>query len=312
MLQEINSRLSELQEALFTQESYRRRIDELESDIVFHKDGLRDLAEKLDSEEADVDELEGLSMRGMFLSVFGDKEKELDRERREYFAAWLKHDQLEETIHEMEKELLSLRDGLRTMGDIRSQRIALMKQKEEALLATDSDIASTLFRLAEERGELSGARKELDEASREGFILLEGLDSIINDLKRAAGWGTLDLLGGGIVATAVKHSKIDDARARIAGVQTQLNRFKREMTDVEMDAKLHIEIDGFTTFADFFFDGLIFDWIVQSHISKSLAQVENTRRSVSACLNQLSSLLKKNQSRDVAIMKERRALIERA
>ena len=82
--------------------------------------------------------------------------------------------------------------------------------------------------------------------------------------------------------------------------------------DVEMDANLHIEIDGFTTFADFFFDGLIFDWIVQSHISKSLAQVENTRQSVSSCLNQLSSLLKINQSRDVAIMKERLTLIERA
>jgi len=36
-----------------------------------------------------------------------------------------------------------------------------------------------------------------------------------------------------------------------------------------------LEIGDFLTFADYFFDGLIADWLVQSKIQDAKAQVEN-------------------------------------
>ena len=205
-----------------------------------------------------------------------------------------------------------LRGRRKALGDLRTQRAAPLREKEQFLIEADDHYSEILLELAKERGTLLAVRNELDEALREGFILQEGLDGIIGELRKARGWGAFDMLGGGLIVTAIKHSNIDDARARIAGVQMQLNRFRREMQDVNMETDIQIEIGRFTTFADFFFDGLIFDWVVQSQISKSLSQVEQTRRAVSACLSQLSSNHERNKARDLAIVHERRMLIEAA
>jgi len=312
MLDELNKRLEEIQKQVVEQDLKGRRIRDMESDLQIQRERVEDLALLLVSEEADVDELEGLSIRGMFLSVFGDKEQELDKEKSEYFAAWLKHDQALETAKYTSVEIESLRKKRKALGDLRAQKATLLKEKEQFLIAANDHYSEVLLALAQERGTLMAERNELGEALREGFLLQEGLDEIIRDLRKARGWGAFDLLGGGLIVTAVKHSNIDDARARIAGVQMQLNRFRREMSDVNMETEIVIVIGNFTTFADYFFDGLIFDWVVQSQISKSLSQVEQTRRAVTLCLSQLSAQHENNKTRDIEIVHERRTIIEKA
>ncbi len=312
MLDELNERIEELKNRVVEHETKSRRIRDLESDLQLYGERIVELASILKSEEDDVDQLEGNSIRGMYLSLLGDNEKVLAEEKREYFAAWLKHDQAVETAKQTRTEIASLRARGLKLGDLRSRQVALFREKERFLIEADDHYSEQLLALAEERGVFLAERNELDEAIREGFILQEGLDGVIRELRQAQGWGVFDLLGGGLIATAVKHSNLDDARVKIAGVQLQLNRFKREMADVDVKTNLEIEIGRFTTFADFFFDGLMFDWIVQSQISKSLSTVEQTQRAVSDCLNQLSLRQEKNKARDIAIVHDRRNVINRA
>ena len=68
-----------------------------------------------------------------------------------------------------------------------------------------------------------------------------------------------------------------------------MNRFHRELSDLTIttDTSLDINISTFDTFADYFFDGLIFDWMVQSKINKSLIDTEKTSKNISKILRTL-------------------------
>ena len=100
------------------------------------------------------------------------------------------------------------------------------------------------------------------------------LGLVIESLESAEGWGTWDILGGGLLSTAAKHSHIDDAKDYAHNTKFALLRFQNELSDVSLTMNIDINIDSFETFADYFFYGLISDWVVQSGICESLDGVQ--------------------------------------
>lgn len=130
-----------------------------------------------------------------------------------------------------------------------------------------------MLRLSEQLADAQSDLKELDEAINVGNETLDSLEKVLSSLKSASNWGTWDLLGGRMIATAIKHSRIDEARMSVHRVQQLLRRFQEELAEVEREPDIAIEIGSFATFADYFFDGLIADWVVQSRIESSLENV---------------------------------------
>jgi len=129
-------------------------------------------------------------------------------------------------------------------------------------------------------------------------------------LESAENWGTWDIFGGGLLSTAVKHSRIDNARNEISDVQIKMSQFKRELADVEKNVELQIDIGGLESFADFFFDSLIIDWIVQSKIVQSLERSETARDVIVKSVNELEDLKKIAQNKVRDIQEKRALLIE--
>ena len=66
--------------------------------------------------------------------------------------------------------------------------------------------------------------------------------------------------------------------------KADLRIFQKELRDVEAIQNQHIDIGGFLTFADFFFDGLIADWMVQS-------KIQNARKQVADAISQVEWIL---------------------
>jgi len=120
------------------------------------------------------------------------------------------------------------------------------------------------------------------------------------------------MLGGGFIATAVKHNRIDEARSAIHSAQNALRRFEKELADVQRDVNIRIDIGGMLEFADFFFDGLIVDWIVQGRIKDSLAEVSAKRRRISGIVADLEKELRNAEEELTALRRRREALIEQA
>ena len=72
----------------------------------------------------------------------------------------------------------------------------------------------------------------------------------------------------------IKHGKLDGARLAAGEARYHLDRFARELDDVQMHAMgIDVDVGGFATFADYFLDGLLFDWVVQSKIGSAKDQV---------------------------------------
>ena len=50
-------------------------------------------------------------------------------------------------------------------------------------------------------------------------MAIKGLKLTLESIRKAQNWGTFDMLGGGLLVTALKHSKMNDAKALIHDVQ---------------------------------------------------------------------------------------------
>ena len=82
--------------------------------------------------------------------------------------------------------------------------------------------------------------------------------------------------------------KLGSAESDIEAVRRSLRKSSKELRDVNgMDS---VEIGGFLTFADFFFDGFIADILVQSKIGKAQRQCDDALRQVRQIRGQLIAL----------------------
>ena len=117
--------------------------------------------------------------------------------------------------------------------------------------------------------------REIREAIEAGERALDSLKDARKSLKSARGWGIVDLLGGDTFSGLFKHMKIGDANKSLNRAKVDLERFRRELTDVRDIQGLDIEIGNFMTFADFFFDGFLADIMVQSKIRKAQQDIDD-------------------------------------
>ncbi len=95
------------------------------------------------------------------------------------------------------------------------------------------------------------------------------------------------MLGGGLLSDVIKHSHLNDAQDSIDEVQSLLHQFHSELADIQINEDISIQIDGFTKFADFFFDGIFSDWMVQSRINSSIQAVSDLETKVDKVVSQL-------------------------
>ena len=93
-----------------------------------------------------------------------------------------------------------------------------------------------------------------------------------------------------MLTTYIKRSKMKDADALVQKARISLKRFQRELMDVDTIPEFHLETGDFLTFADYFFDGIVADWLVQSKINEAKNQVDNAIQRVNYLLSQLRHL----------------------
>ena len=240
----------------------------------------------LDKENLDVEKLEKMSLTHLFSTVLGNSEEKLEKERREALAARLKYGQVEKDLEDVKRRIERLVSERRELENSRAEYDRLFALKKEELLREKGDKSQQILPLMEKANFLKARKKEIFEALCVGNDILMKLEKALGSLDSAAGWGTFDLLGGGLVANIAKHSHIDEAKQEIEDVQRMLILFRSELADVKMSSDMDIETGGFAMFADFFFDGLIADWYMQSKINSS-------RDSVCSAIDQIKAVMAK-------------------
>lgn len=131
---------------------------------------------------------------------------------------------------------------------------------------------------------------EIREAVAAGERALTSLRRAQEKLDSARNWGLFDLFGGGFITDMIKHSRMNDASALMENARADLLVFQRELRDVCVPMEFRMEVSDFLTFADFFFDGVIADYLVQSKIADARAQVGDAIYQVERLLRDLRGL----------------------
>ncbi len=133
-------------------------------------------------------------------------------------------------------------------------------------------------------------KKEYQEAVAAGNRALKSLRNAQRELDSARNWGIVDLLGGGMVSAFIKRSRMKEAQSLMDEAKRDMQEFRRELGDICMDENLNVKTGEFLTFADYFFDGILADWLVQDRIQKARDQAAEAVRRVEEILSQLKNV----------------------
>jgi len=111
----------------------------------------------------------------------------------------------------------------------------------------------------------------------EALNLVNQLIPLVNDAERslssARNWSFLDVLGGGLITDLIKHSKLNKASNTMNQVNYLMQQLQRVLGSIQFPVDYRMNVGGFSTFADFFFDSGIVDAYMMSKIWTSLNEV---------------------------------------
>ena len=119
--------------------------------------------------------------------------------------------------------------------------------------------------------------------------LIAELDQAERQLSSARNWGFLDVLGGGLITDLIKHSKLNNAKLSMERVNYLLQELKRVLGGISMPGDYSMNVGGFETFADFFFDSGIVDVYMTAKIMSSLNEVRSLKNRCYELRNKLTN-----------------------
>lgn len=307
----IQDRLLQAAQKVREQETLLHRREATCKSIQQQKEYWQQLKIQLDSELKDVEQLDGFTLQNFWHSIKGTKDVARHKEQEEYLAAKMKFDSANAALENLHNDLRRIGNDLASLGDVQPEYRSALQEKERYLLPSDKPESRRLWEIAERLGCLQAQDKELSEAISAGQKASQGLTEVEKSLSSAQGWGVVDILGGGLIITAIKHSHIGTARHQINQAQQQLRRFQTELADVQKTNN-SLEIGNIWIMADFLLDGLLFDFIVQSRISDAQHRTRQLKREILATMQDLQKLHRENQQEAEKLNEERQRLIEAA
>lgn len=286
-----DEQLNNLQQQVTRKAHLEKIAEELRHQKAELEDKAADLMQVKLREQNDVDQLEGHSFTALFYGMIGKKEEKLDKEKQEAYAAAAKYEAAIRELEAVKADLENCERELQSLWGCEACYEQVLKSKAAEIRESGIEEAAQMLQLEERMTKLESQKKEIEEAISAGRLTQGTAEEVLAKLDSAEGWGTWDLLGGGLVSDLAKHSSLDDAQHLIVLLQNQLRRFKTELTDVRISADMQVNVDGFLRFADYFFDGLFADWAVLDRIHESQSQVKKIRIQIGQVLDQLQRML---------------------
>lgn len=308
----LNEQLAELKARKRQLKNATLRLEALEAELQKAKQQQAELQQLWLKERRDVERLQGFRFGALFLSVIGKRKKRLSKEEAELLQAKWQLEEAEDTVNDLLAEREQLQHLSRQLSDVDRKIAAVLAEKEAIIQAHHPELTAALDELTEQEAEEGANVKELQEAITAGRRVLSAMERAEQHLQTARNWGIYDMLGGGFISTAIKHSRIDEARSALHAAQADLKRFRSELRDVARDVHLQLEMGNLLTFGDYLFDGLVMDWIVQGRIDGALDKARQQSARIRRIVRELEQALGHSRGRLEQLANKRRTWIRQA
>ena len=302
-----STELRRLQEKIALKKQLEAKLKELHAQREEFREKAEALRMEAANENADVLKLEGKSLAKYFYLVIGKLDDKLTEEREQAAAAKVKLDAAEAELAAIDSDILDIEEQLEQLKDCENVYNTLFYRRRKEVRESGTPAGEEILKLEEQIAYLESQKREIREARSAGKDALRAARDVMSELQSAANWNTWDILGGdGLITHAVKHQHLDTAQADVMALQGVLRRFKTELADINIQANMQVNVEGFLRFADFFFDGLFADWTVGEKIKDSQYSVAEVRRKIEKALDKLTDLDKAADQK----IKELKAQIE--
>lgn len=307
---EIDRAIGELTAAQARHKQLTAQMEELYRQRGERQARMEETARIFRKEQDDVDRLEKGGLQALLLALTGGREERLDRERREALAAKLQYDQARSDLDYLDNRLNDLIRERNSLICSPKKLEQLWQEKAGLVKAMGGCRAERLVEVERQLAALERRQKELNEAISAGEQAKRLLGQVQDDLDGARGFGTWDMLGGGLIATAAKHDRLDSAQSTIRAAQRALCDFRAQLADVDDIRVPNIQIGPFATFADYFFDDIFSDWLVQSGIKKAQDGVSEVLMKLTAALRTLKTAAQELETHRAPLAAERLELLD--
>jgi hypothetical protein len=287
MHREYNEKISCMKQCIQKKNKLTRLLKQTEQDLIKEKLRLNRLLNEYGKENLDVLNLEANNITSLFYTILVSKEEQLKKERQEALKAKLKYDQCRNDVQYLVEESKKLVDELSMLDGCESEYEELIDEKIKVISAEDSETSRKLKKFIKKKESLLAGIKEVDEAIEIGETALQFVEKTILALEIADDWGAWNMSDGKVLSALSKYSNIDEAREYVEETQRYLDKFKREISDLNLITNPVIAFGSFETYADYFFDRLISDWIVQAEIGKSLDIAKNLKNQIDKAMSKL-------------------------
>ena len=299
-----------LQQRLAERDRLLRKQQTLEKQLKEHEEVRKNLLNTFTREQRDVYDLESFSLVNTWRKLRGTFDEKREREVEEAARAELKLREHEAMIDELTLEHRDLQEGLETYRGIDAEWTTFLKTKE-AHLEKDPIVSKDLHRLTNQQAETNGLLIEYREAIVAGRAARSTIAKTLKHLDNAKGWSTYDtFFGGGFIATAMKHDALDASEQTMHDLQSALERFSRELADVQdLVEELTVERGSLVQFADYFLDDIFSEWTVHGRIQDSLDQVNELDDTIRQLIGRMTRQVEQLEERLEEIEETRQQLI---
>lgn len=214
----------------------------------------------------------------------------MSKARKEAYSAQVEYDTATNELLHVQQHLKQCEAELISLQGCEENYASVLQEKIEALKAAGGITAEQILQLEHKQKDLLLQKQKLQETLDIGSAVISCADTILLQLDDAEGLGHFDLFGGGLITGVLKHHSLNKAQTLVEDLQTQLLRFKTELTDITIDADIQIKIHGPLQVADYFFDGIIADWTVLDQIHDAQEKVQQLRNQICGTLDHLRAL----------------------
>ncbi len=263
-------------------------------------------------EEEDVRRLDGVTLSALMAAVRGSRSGELDRERAEEVAARYALQTATARLTAVEARREEVDQRLARLGETADRREQAAQAHAEAVRGAGGvpapELESVLDELARVRAEATEVREALGAGQRAHALL----DAARGHLGSAESWSTYDTwLGGGLLASSVKHDRIDSASDRMGEAQQALFDFARELSDVQAvpTVRADLGISPTSRTVDVWFDNVFTDLSVGARITESLRDVDAALAAVRTGLEGLTLRTAALEQEEAELRERRDALL---
>ena|GEM_PF-114719 len=299
MYKQINKQLLQYHQEIYRLRKIESMLSSLKEELVTLEKESQSAKAKLEKEYKDYEKLTPKSLSVIFYTILGNLKEKTEKEHREALEAEIKYTQSIRNLEDINKRILTLEAEKPRYKNSQEEYDKLYDEKLNLLMSENTQTAEKIMEL-NKRLELSQSNiREIEEAITAGQEVQRSLTEVLEKLDSAEVWGMWDMTGGGGLMSAImKHKRINAAAEILQHTQTLLRHFRTELVDIRISEEIQINIGDFAWTVDFFYDGLLIDWLVQNQIEEAQDSVHTVQHQIqdAICrLNQLKEIEEKKQ-----------------